>query len=268
MAIWAVLTRAIAVAGVIHSDRWISIWSTTTAFPSFGTSMRKNQVAKRFGPPSGGTQNEKGTRPEGSRWSDASSAASRTAAARAAAISKSVSWPITEPESSGSTRPPGKTHMFANCPRELRWSSSTSIPAGLCRSGITVAAFISSVSTTGASTSRADAPLLIPSCSFDIWRPYFRFRPSQPANADFGGRSQRNHRASDRMSASEECTPLRSEDPLVLRPLHVCLGEQSLYQGEHWSGCRDLNPGPPAPKAGALPSCATSREMAGAIVRR
>ena len=26
-----------------------------------------------------------------------------------------------------------------------------------------------------------------------------------------------------------------------------------------WSGCRDLNPGPPAPKAGALPSCATSR---------
>jgi hypothetical protein len=30
-----------------------------------------------------------------------------------------------------------------------------------------------------------------------------------------------------------------------------------------WSGCRDLNPGPPAPKAGALPSCATSREIAG-----
>jgi hypothetical protein len=26
-----------------------------------------------------------------------------------------------------------------------------------------------------------------------------------------------------------------------------------------WSGCGDLNPGPPAPKAGALPSCATSR---------
>src|ERR1700735_1331067 len=25
------------------------------------------------------------------------------------------------------------------------------------------------------------------------------------------------------------------------------------------SGCGDLNPGPPAPKAGALPSCATSR---------
>ena len=25
------------------------------------------------------------------------------------------------------------------------------------------------------------------------------------------------------------------------------------------SGCRDLNSGPPAPKAGALPSCATTR---------
>ena len=26
-----------------------------------------------------------------------------------------------------------------------------------------------------------------------------------------------------------------------------------------WSGSRDLNPGPPAPKAGALPDCATPR---------
>ena len=26
-----------------------------------------------------------------------------------------------------------------------------------------------------------------------------------------------------------------------------------------WSGCRDLNPGPPRPERGALPSCATSR---------
>src|ERR1700691_4791405 len=62
MTIWAALTRMIAVAGVIHSDRWISVWSTTTAFPSYGTSMRKNQVAKRLAPPSGGTQNDKGTR--------------------------------------------------------------------------------------------------------------------------------------------------------------------------------------------------------------
>src|SRR5690606_547764 len=28
-----------------------------------------------------------------------------------------------------------------------------------------------------------------------------------------------------------------------------------------WSGCRDLNPGPPAPKAGALPNCATPRRL-------
>ena len=26
-----------------------------------------------------------------------------------------------------------------------------------------------------------------------------------------------------------------------------------------WSGSRDLNPGPPAPEAGALPGCATPR---------
>jgi tetratricopeptide (TPR) repeat protein len=33
--------------------------------------------------------------------------------------------------------------------------------------------------------------------------------------------------------------------------------------GSLWSGCGDLNPGPPAPKAGALPSCATSRCLPG-----
>ena len=65
MVIWAALTRAIAVAGVIHSDRWISIWSTTTAFPSSGTSMRKNQVAKRFGAPSGGTHEGEGHQARG-----------------------------------------------------------------------------------------------------------------------------------------------------------------------------------------------------------
>ena len=30
-------------------------------------------------------------------------------------------------------------------------------------------------------------------------------------------------------------------------------------RGSRWSGCRDLNPGPPRPERGALPSCATSR---------
>jgi hypothetical protein len=34
------------------------------------------------------------------------------------------------------------------------------------------------------------------------------------------------------------------------------------------SGCGDLNPGPPAPKAGALPSCATSRAIEGMLVGR
>jgi hypothetical protein len=29
--------------------------------------------------------------------------------------------------------------------------------------------------------------------------------------------------------------------------------------GNSWSGRRDLNSGPPAPKAGALPGCATPR---------
>ena len=30
-------------------------------------------------------------------------------------------------------------------------------------------------------------------------------------------------------------------------------------EGIKWSGCSDLNRGPPAPKAGALPNCATAR---------
>lgn len=29
----------------------------------------------------------------------------------------------------------------------------------------------------------------------------------------------------------------------------------------NWSGCRDLNPGPSAPKADALPNCATPRVL-------
>ena len=33
-----------------------------------------------------------------------------------------------------------------------------------------------------------------------------------------------------------------------------------LCRGEKWSGRRDSNPGPPAPKAGALPGCATPRK--------
>ena len=32
-----------------------------------------------------------------------------------------------------------------------------------------------------------------------------------------------------------------------------------------WSGCSDLNRGPPAPKAGALPNCATARRVINSI---
>ena len=35
------------------------------------------------------------------------------------------------------------------------------------------------------------------------------------------------------------------------------MARASLLSG--WSGSRDLNPGPPAPEAGALPCCATPR---------
>jgi hypothetical protein len=69
------------------------------------------------------------------------------------------------------------------------------MPAGLCRSGITVAAGIRPVSDTGPSTFRADSPLLMTSCSFDIFRTYFRFRLSQPPNADFDGQGQLADRA-------------------------------------------------------------------------
>ena len=36
-------------------------------------------------------------------------------------------------------------------------------------------------------------------------------------------------------------------------------GGRCLTGTDRWSGRRDLNPRPPAPKAGALPNCATSR---------
>jgi hypothetical protein len=37
------------------------------------------------------------------------------------------------------------------------------------------------------------------------------------------------------------------------------MGSSPVSRAAGESGCRDLNPGPPAPKAGALPSCATAR---------
>ena len=37
-------------------------------------------------------------------------------------------------------------------------------------------------------------------------------------------------------------------------------------EGAKWSGCSDLNRGPPAPKAGALPNCATARRTNNSII--
>ena len=43
------------------------------------------------------------------------------------------------------------------------------------------------------------------------------------------------------------------------RPIFPPLQIRCKRRGEGWSGRRDSNPGPPAPKAGALPGCATPR---------
>ena len=39
----------------------------------------------------------------------------------------------------------------------------------------------------------------------------------------------------------------------------LCIAKMDVRIERCWSGCRDSNPGPPAPQAGALPGCATSR---------
>ena len=39
-------------------------------------------------------------------------------------------------------------------------------------------------------------------------------------------------------------------------------------EGIKWSGCSDLNRGPPAPKAGALPNCATARCISNSIIEK
>src|SRR5688572_22042038 len=120
-----------AVAGVTQRCSWISLPSTATT--PVGAAARKNHVANRFGAIGGGVQWANGTSSDGSTTRLASSMVSRTAARRA---------PASSPPSSGSTRPPGKTHMPPNMPRELRRSINVSSPASPSRISTTVAAGI------------------------------------------------------------------------------------------------------------------------------
>src|SRR5262245_58781818 len=53
---------------------------------------------------------------------------------------------------------------------------------------------------------------------------------------------------------------IRTPDPRLRRPL---LYPPELLAPKQWSGRADLNGRPPAPKAGALPGCATPRHLIG-----
>ena len=55
-------------------------------------------------------------------------------------------------------------------------------------------------------------------------------------------------------NVSEEKS-LKQDDLIV----HLILGLRNIYL---WLGKRDLNPRPPRPERGALPSCATTRNLA------
>jgi hypothetical protein len=50
-----------------------------------------------------------------------------------------------------------------------------------------------------------------------------------------------------------------ADEPLRLAPLARCCAVSRSANGKHWSGRLDSNQRPPAPKAGALPGCATPR---------
>ena len=56
--------------------------------------------------------------------------------------------------------------------------------------------------------------------------------------------------------------PSRADPPRVRDECPTCC-QRARVSERSWSGRRDLNPRPPAPKAGALPSCATSRVVNG-----
>jgi hypothetical protein len=127
--------RAIASAGWSH--RWSRISPMSTVTAPAGAGPTKNQVANRLAVTGGGTQCANGSRVSASTTRSASSSASRTAAWRAASI--------TSPSggmSSGSTRPPGNTHIPpANSSFELRRTIRVSTPpSGASRNKTTVAA--------------------------------------------------------------------------------------------------------------------------------
>ena len=79
--------RAMASAGRIHVWSWISPPSIVITGVTAGHGARKNHVANRFGEIGGAVQCENGTRSASSSTRPASSAASRTAARRAAVAS-------------------------------------------------------------------------------------------------------------------------------------------------------------------------------------
>jgi hypothetical protein len=105
--------------------------------------VAKKKVANRLGVMGGGTQWENQTRASGSTAMCASSAASRTAARAAVAIS-SGSPSSSTTASSGSIRPPGKTHIPPKAILEFLRSISTSVPPSPSRRTTTVAAGMSS----------------------------------------------------------------------------------------------------------------------------
>jgi hypothetical protein len=86
-----------------------------------------------------------------------------------------------------------------------------------------------------------------------------------PDRAFFGGIRSFGSIAGKRVRALRRCAPRRASRLISqMRPLPVissCAFRPPLTRAKHddWSGRADLNRGPPAPKAGALPGCATPR---------
>ena len=54
----------------------------------------------------------------------------------------------------------------------------------------------------------------------------------------------------------------------MLYPYELQAPRVTAFALTYWSGQRDLNPRPPAPKAGALPDCAMPRHSIAARARR
>jgi hypothetical protein len=62
----------------------------------------------------------------------------------------------------------------------------------------------------------------------------------------------------------EKYRAVKMQEAEQVPPISPSVGEglleKRVSRGKDWSGRRDLNSGPPAPKAGALPGCATPRQ--------